>query len=419
MKSFRFVHAADLHLDSPLLGLRGKSQTWAAQVERASRQAFEALVALAQTQNCRFVVLAGDVFDGALRNYQTGLFFMAGMRTLGEAGIDVFVILGNHDAENQFAKQLPLAKNVKVFSADMPQSFRLDDVGVSVHGQSFAQRDVTDNLARAYPAPSPGDFNIGVLHTACQGSEQHALYAPCSVEQLVHHGYDYWALGHIHARAILHEYPHVVYPGNLQGRSPKETGGKGATVVAVAHGRVEACTHHDLDAVRWQQARIDVQGIDSLDEVLERVRHGVQQAVALAKDRPVALRIYLEGPSQLHTMLQLQSVQLSQKIETLLEAISGNLWLERLRVATTPHKPDDAPLDPSVSGELTRLIQAAVADGTAAALVQTRLKELRDKMPAGAEADALVHRLTKHADKAAAELAYALIDDKASCDATA
>jgi exonuclease SbcD len=168
---FKFLHAADLHLDSPLLGLATKSADYAARVDRASRDAFENLIGLAIDEGCKFIVLAGDIFDGDLRNFQTGLFFIDQMRRLDAAGIQAFLILGNHDAENRFAAKLTMSANVHVFDSKRPQTIAIEALLVTIHGRSFPQRDVTENIARGYPAAVSGRFNIGVLHTACQGSK--------------------------------------------------------------------------------------------------------------------------------------------------------------------------------------------------------------------------------------------------------
>ncbi|MGH6794519.1 MAG: metallophosphoesterase family protein, partial [Methylocella sp.] len=174
MVNFRFVHAADLHLDSPLIGLARKSDDCAARLDDASRRAFDNLVALAIEEDCRLIVIAGDIFDGQWRDYRTGLFFAERMRRLRQAGIRVIIVAGNHDAENRFASRLECSDNVKLLSQRHPESVVIEELGAVVHGRSFPQRDVVDNIALEYPSPVPGRFNIGLLHTACGGSEGHA-----------------------------------------------------------------------------------------------------------------------------------------------------------------------------------------------------------------------------------------------------
>ena len=190
---FSFLHAADLHIDSPLLGLARKSAEQAKRVADASRTAFDNLISLAIEEKCRFVLFAGDLFDGDWKDYRTGLVFAAQMRRLQEAGIEVYAILGNHDAENRFVSRLDLAENVHILGSKSPQSLDVPDLRVTIHGMSYAQRDVSENLAAAYPAPASGRFNIGLLHTACEGRAGHMPYAPCTAEQLASHGYNYCA----------------------------------------------------------------------------------------------------------------------------------------------------------------------------------------------------------------------------------
>ncbi|MCH5141968.1 DNA repair exonuclease, partial [Mammaliicoccus sciuri] len=85
---------------------------------------------------------------------------------LKRAGIPVYVLFGNHDAESEMTKKLELPDNVHTFSANKPQTFKIEDLAVALHGQSFKQRDITSNLVTGYPPPIAGYFNIGVLHTA-------------------------------------------------------------------------------------------------------------------------------------------------------------------------------------------------------------------------------------------------------------
>ena len=236
--SFRFLHAADIHLDSPLQGLAGHEGSTAERIRTATRDAFDQLVGLAIQEQVAFLIIAGDLYDGDWRDYKTGLFFVSQVGRLHKAGIPVYLLYGNHDAESQITRRLTLPENVSVFNSRKPQSFRLDDLDVVLHGQSFRQRDVTDNLALTYPEPVAGAFNIGVLHTGLGGMGSHENYSPCSLNELVNKGYDYWALGHVHQAKVLHERPHVVFPGNLQGRHVRETGAKGASLATVENSEI-------------------------------------------------------------------------------------------------------------------------------------------------------------------------------------
>ena len=231
MLSFRFIHTGDIHLDSPLKGLAGQQSAAAERIRAAPRAAFENLISQAIEEEVDFVVIAGDLYDGDWRDYQTGLYFVKQMGRLSEAKIPVFLLHGNHDAESQITRKLTLPPNVSVFSARKPETFQLPHLNVALHGHSFRQRDVTDNLVPAYPPPLAGCFNIGVLHTGLGGMPGHANYAPCAIEDLINKGYDYWALAHVHQAAVLNERPHVVFCGNLQGRHIRETGAKGASLV--------------------------------------------------------------------------------------------------------------------------------------------------------------------------------------------
>ena len=253
MPSFKFIHSADLHLDSPLTGLAAKSESYARRIDDASRAAFSQLIQLAIDEQCAFVLIAGDLFDGQWRDYRTGLYFASQMSLLRDAGIPVYIILGNHDAENRFVSRLQLTDNVTLLSAKSPQTEKIESLNVAIHGQILPARDVTENLAARFPPPAAGYLNIGMLHTALDGREGHALYAPCTVDQLKNHGYDYWALGHVHEfghqiGSVSAEKPFVVYSGVLQGRHIREVGPKGALLVSVEDDEIVSEKLRPLDS---------------------------------------------------------------------------------------------------------------------------------------------------------------------------
>ena len=406
--NFKFLHAADLHLDSPLQGLAAKSAGLAERIEDASRRALDQLVDTAVTEGCRFVVLAGDIFDGELRNIKTGLYFVSRMRRLSEAGIAVFIVLGNHDAANGFLDKLKFAEDVHVFSKRKAESIRLSDVGAVIHGRSFPQEDVRENLARNYPAAEPGLFNIGVLHTACQGSEAyHAPYAPCSLEELVNHGYDYWALGHVHASAVLSERPYVAYPGNLQGRHIRETGPKGAFLVTVEDKEVVDLEHRALDVCRWTVADIDISGCANRAELVARTREHLRSAIGEAEGRAIAVRVRIAGESSLSDVIALDLQGLREDILAAAASVSDDIWIERITFAARSSVAADA-MEAGTAGILAQELLDLPPEALPANL-ELILSELRDKLPGGARAEEILARLRAEAPQMAMQSALSLI----------
>jgi exonuclease SbcD len=336
MTDFRFLHAADIHLDSPLHGLARYEGVPVNDVRGATRTAFDTLISTALEQEVDFVILAGDVFDGDWKDMGTGLYFARALGRLGAAKIPVFLLHGNHDAASVLTKALPLPENVRVFSSRKPQTFILEELGVAVHGRSFPTAHVTDNLAKEYPAPSAGKFNIGVLHTAVAGYTHHQPYAPCSVQELVAKGYSYWALGHVHEHQILHESPWIVFPGNLQGRSIRETGAKGAVLVDVADGVVSSVEHVAVDALRWLRVEVSCNGIESQQDLVTAMRAALTTSYSEGSSgRPAIVRILLKGETSLHGALQGGAAQLRDEFRAIALHVSSDLWIEKISLMTT------------------------------------------------------------------------------------
>lgn len=406
---FNFIHAADLHLDSPLTGLSFKSPAFAHRIEDASRLAFDNLIALAIEEDCRFILIAGDIFDGQWRDYRTGLFFADRMRRLQEADISVLVVLGNHDAENRFVSRLELPPNVGVFSQRRPDSFSVDGLDVVIHGRSFPQREVTDNIALDYPQPAAGMLNIGLLHTACNGREGHAHYAPCTVEQLARHGYDYWALGHVHEREVLATDPYIVFPGNLQGRNPREAGAKGVTLVRVENGRICEVLHRPVDVVRWAMEALDVSTAKNIDEIHALIKVRLERAYARVDGRSLALRLRLTGETGLHHDLVIGQTTLDAEVQTVAAGVAEDLWVEKLELDTRPPRRGEA-LDPTIAGKLRQAIEQLRGGDALAASLEARLAEIRVKLPAAAHVEELFATLQAQAPARAVDLALSLIE---------
>ena len=365
MTSFRFIHTADIHLDSPLRGLAGQEGSAAERIRAAPREAFDTLVGQAIREKVDFVVIAGDLYDGNWRDYRTGLFFVRQMGRLAAEGIPVFLLYGNHDAESQITRRLVLPANVQTFSSRLPETFALEELGVRLHGQSFPRRDVTDNLVPGYPQPVHGMFNIGVLHTALGGMGDHADYAPCALNDLVNKGYDYWALGHVHQGRVLNERPHVVFPGNLQGRHIRETGPKSAYLVTVDDGEVAELSPVHADVVRWAHLPVSVDGCTQINEVVDCVRTTIENAVENDSDgRLLACRIELTGSGEIHgTLLASREKILAEVRGAALGLGEEAAWIERVVIATQAAvEPGTLRGREDALGELQRMLEAAGGD---------------------------------------------------------
>lgn len=385
---FRFIHAADIHLDSPLRGLESYPDAPVEQIRGAARRAFDNLVSLAIEEGAAFVLLAGDLFDGDWKDYNTGLYFTHRMGRLREAGIRVFLVSGNHDAASSLTRALSLPDNVTLFSHKKPETRTLDDLGVAIHGQSFAGRSVTEDLSRAYPQALSGLCNIGLLHTSLTGRPGHEPYAPCTLEGLASKGYDYWALGHVHQREVLHTNPWVVFSGNIQGRHIHEAGAKGCQLVTIEDGQITEVDFRELDVLRFAFCRVDLASCERLEAVADRVREAMELERRAAEGRPLALRIVLEGRTVLHERLYRREEVLRDEFRVM-AADLGDVWLEKMSISTKPRASGSAvsDADSPLSGLLEAIAQMRLDSSSLTELVP-EFEALRSKLPAELLGDA-------------------------------
>jgi DNA repair exonuclease SbcCD nuclease subunit len=378
---FTFIHAADLHIDSPLAGLGCKDAVVAARFARAGRRAVEALIDEAIAAKAAFLLICGDIFDGDWKDVTTGLFFVRELGRLERAGIQTFIIKGNHDAESLMSKSLPYPDGARIFSTRGAHSFEIESLRVALHGRSFPQRLVDPNFVASYPARREGWFNIGLLHTALDGSRGHESYAPCAPEDLKRFGYDYWALGHVHAAEEISRDPWIVYPGNIQGRSVRETGPKGAMRVAVADGRVVEAEFVALDAARWAGASIDVSGCQDEAEALARIEARLREEHALAEGRPLAARVSLVGATPLHARLVTRRESIEADARAIGFRVADDLWVEQLKIATrAPPRRAEASFEADAL-DVEALVGEAAADPEFSRALEELVARVGDKLP--------------------------------------
>lgn len=380
----KFIHAADIHLDSALHGLERYEGAPVEEIRSATRRAFDNLIDLAIDEEVAFVLLVGDLYDGDWKDYNTGLYFSERMGRLREVGTRVFMVAGNHDTASQITRHLRLPDNVTLFSSKNPEQVVLEDLNVAVYGQGFATRAVTDDISQAYPQGDPQLFNIGLLHTCLDGKPGHEPYAPCTVDGLRSKGYQYWALGHVHKREEVSRDPWIVFPGNTQGRHIRETGPKGCTLVTVDNGAISDVIHRDLDVLRWALCEVDVTASETVDDIYEQVREALQQALDSTEGRLLATRLVLHGTCAAHSHIHAEIEHWTQEYRALATGLGGaGIWLEKVSLKTQPSISVDSILarDDALGG-LLRGIQDMELDDSALAELANEVSALRQKLPA-------------------------------------
>ncbi|RWA81749.1 DNA repair exonuclease [Mesorhizobium sp.] len=330
--AFRFIHTADIHLDSPLRSLALRNSELAELVGDASRQAFIAVVDLCLAERVDALVIAGDLYDGDQTSMKTARFLASQMTRLHQAGVRVYMIRGNHDAMSRITKQLVFPDTVTIFGGRC-QSVVQPGSGVDVtfHGLSFASPKASESLLPKYAGPREGVANIGIMHTSLAGSLGHDVYAPCSVADLHGHGFDYWALGHIHVRQVYSGASTLVMPGIPQGRDINEAGEKSVTLVTIRDDRSVEIEERLTSVAQFERVNVDLTGSSEWNEAIVRIRAGLEQAREEARSRYLVARLRLVGTSTLSWSLMRDRDLAVAEAEQAAEQV-GDTWVEKLEL---------------------------------------------------------------------------------------
>lgn len=314
---FRFIHTADIHLDSPLRSLALREPEAAALIANASRQSFAAIIDLCVIEKIDALLISGDLYDGSHHSMKTAGFLTSQLRRLNDVGIAVFIIRGNHDALSKITKQLQLPENVHVFRA-RHEAVHIEAKNVVIHGVSFAKASSPESLLPGFASPVEGAINIGMLHTSLGGSASHDVYAPCSLSDLVAQGYDYWALGHIHKREVHAEGPYaVVMPGIPQGRHINEAGMKSISLVTIDDDGSINIDERQTSQVQFERLPVDLSGIFEWSEFAELVEEAFKDIRQKIDTDAIIVRVRLHGNTMLAAKLRRD----------------GDVVLEELRIA--------------------------------------------------------------------------------------
>lgn len=329
--AFRFVHTADIHLDSPLRSLALRNKDLAELVGDASRQAFSSIIDLCLSESVDALVIAGDLYDGDQTSMKTARFLGTQMARLTEANIRVYKIRGNHDALSRISKQLVFPEQVTIFGGRAQSVLQTaGGLDVAFHGLSFANPKAPDSLLPKYPAPQDGVVNVGIMHTSLAGAPSHDVYAPCSVAQLHGHGFDYWALGHIHARSVHRGASTVVMPGIPQGRDINEAGEKSVTLVTIRDDRSIEIEERLTSVAQFERLSVDLSAVLEWTEAVAHIRAELERKRRSVRSRHAVIRLELTGATPLSWSLIRDKDLLLAEAEQAAEQI-GETWIEKLQ----------------------------------------------------------------------------------------
>ncbi|WID99669.1 DNA repair exonuclease (plasmid) [Bosea vestrisii] len=381
--TYRFVHAADIHLDSPLRSLALRDPNLADLIGNATRRAFVRLVDLCLDEQVDALLLAGDLYDGDQTSMKTARFLAEQLRRLHEAGIRVFVIRGNHDALSRITKELSLPDSVKLFGG-RAEVIAIDRSGdqfpVAIHGLSFAQPHAPESLIGRYKPPVEGAVNIGLMHTSLAGAAGHDVYAPCSLADLQGTGFRYWALGHVHKRSVAEGDCAIVMPGMPQGRDINEAGAKSVTLVTIGDDRSIRIEERITSIAQFERVAVDATGIDDWRDLVALLARALEQARGDVASEHLVARLRITGATPLAWRIRRDLDLLKTEADDRASVI-GSCWVEKLEVdCRAPGMVAGSSADPLT--ELRRLIDEEVIGSDAyQAEVAAIAEELRTQLP--------------------------------------
>jgi DNA repair protein SbcD/Mre11 len=380
---FRFVHTADVHLDSPLRTLALREPELAQLIGGATRRAFVSIVDLCLAEKVDALLIAGDLYDGEQTSMKTARFLADQLSRLHDAQVPTYVVRGNHDAESRITRELILPDSVKVFSgrADLVVC-AAGAFDVAIHGISFAQKHAPDSLLPKFREPAPGAMNIGMMHTSLSGSPAHDRYAPCAPGDLHASGFAYWALGHVHQRSVEEGRATIVMPGNPQGRDINEAGPKSASLVTIDDGGRIVVEERLTGVAEFRRVQVDCSGADDWRAALRRIEDALGAERAATASEHFVARVALHGATPLGWRLRNDADLLEEEARRI-GADLGRTWLDKIEVrCDEPRAAQHGGADPIA--ELRLLMENEVAcSKTFRDELASIAEELRGHLPPG------------------------------------
>ncbi|MBR3475632.1 MAG: DNA repair exonuclease [Candidatus Methanomethylophilaceae archaeon] len=351
MGEFRFIHCADLHLGARFKGVDTDDAAELRRIRMAPLESFERIIDLAISERACFIVIAGDIYEkGALP--ATRAFFAEQARRVG---IPIFISKGNHDSERPWDAAIPYPDNVKVFGVRPERvRFRCADSEVEVTGASFMSKKEKRNLVSMLSG-SDDAFTVACVHCDVEEADEGHPNAVCRMNDFLGKKVDYWALGHIHKRKILRESPYAVYSGNIQGRSAKESGQKGAYVVTVSDKSVTNLRFVATQSLQWGCLDANVTGLsmDDLASRLSEASDSVDIASVRLSGTGELMELHMEDPKRFREELGKRIPFILASVLTSSEPVEDGELATKIRSVAA-----------SMASEGRRAYERAIAEGS-------------------------------------------------------
>jgi len=343
MPKVRFIHTADLHLDTPFKGLSRLNSDLSKRLKDATFRSFRNIINLCSEKKVDFLVISGDIFDSESKSLAAQLRFVSELKSLSEKGIPVYFVCGNHDPLKSWLDKIDLPENVLRFGHSEGQFHTFWKSGTAIadiHGISFNEKAITRNLAAEFRmAPDPAPVSIAVLHGTIGSPGPHENYAPFTRGDVAGKGFDYWAMGHIHKnRIVSHSNPAIVYPGNPQGRDFGEPGEKGCYLVEITDGHDPTFEFIQSQVIRFESLEIDMSVVSKIELLRDKINEALENSENYNNEVDYILRINLTGRSGLHKSIN-DKAEIIELVDFLNEEVSDQQylrWIDQVYVNTRP-----------------------------------------------------------------------------------
>ena len=362
---FRFLHCADLHIGSAFTGLSRRIPQLDSFLPQTPFLAWHNIVDTAIAGKVDFLLIAGDCFDRSAPSLQGRLEFKKGLERLNHAQIPVYVCSGNHDPWPQaWSTAVTLPENVHFFQPGEVKChtiFKNGEAVATVAGIGHGSLNDLENLAvktgRALEN-APG-MHIACVHANLCG-DPHA--APAELRELIGLPVDYWALGHVHSRRVLHEKPYIVYSGSPQGKDINEPGTQGCYIVDCdGFGGVEM-RFHPTSVLEFQTVEVNINSCANMEELLRKT---VEETAPYKAERELLIRLKFTGITELDSELRFFNAgELHEMIREKLEREVPGTYLEEIILLTR------TPLPPA-----TAMVRAAELDAAENEIAEEEILE--------------------------------------------